>query len=138
MTTESDKNSDTRPSVPGISHFEKMDYFSSALKGDAKKLGGIVAFSSIVYTVLGGFGAFTTKMSSSFDLSRIPLWVLICGPLVCIASLAVSYWLCVVVDQKNAEIKSAYRKQLNVIAIQTGLQIDDSGSEPRLRRVLQP
>jgi hypothetical protein len=75
------------------------------LKWDAKALGLIGAMSSLTYTLASGVDP---NSSLFFDLSRIPVWAVIAGLLVCVASIALSVHLCKGVDRKTAEKKKIF------------------------------
>lgn len=86
---------------------EVLDHQADKLKWDAKALGILGAVSSFTYTLLAGIDP---KATQFFDLSRIPVWAMILGLLISVASIALSVHLCKVVDRKTTEKKKVFEE----------------------------
>lgn len=90
--------------------FEVLDHQADQLKWNAKMLGTIGAVSSLGLTFASGGGE--PNSDPIYSLSNIPVWVMILGTLVCVASITFSVYLCKIVNKKTVEKKKALEEAI--------------------------
>lgn len=88
--------------------FEVLDHQADQLKWNAKMLGTIGAVSSLGLTFASGGGQ--PNSDPVYSLSNIPVWVMILGTLVCVASITLSVYLCKLVNKKTADKKKSLKE----------------------------